>query len=207
MPSPILHLEILFRLAEDFKCQINPSILLGTISPDAIHSRPNHTWEDKSVTHFYDEADQNYEFALQAVTAKTNHLPKDFALGYKLHLLMDYLWREKVYTPFFIAYKEKLSRQELHALYYREMGRLDELILTKSNWIGEARTLLSQERPIHDFTLLTNNEIQEWCKKVLREDLQIKETECLSELEIFSEQAIFLFINQTLQVLKESVLD
>lgn len=205
MPSPIIHVDLLFRLAEELNFLINPNLLLGTISPDAIHSRPNHTWADKSITHFYDEADQSYELALQVATVKLNHLSKDFALGYKLHLLTDYLWRENVYTPFFMTYKDKFSRQELHALYYREMSRLDEMILTKSNWIDEARMLLSKECLIHDFTLLTNEEIQEWCKKVGREDLQIKEADYLDDLEIFNEQVVLLFINQTLQVLKQYV--
>lgn len=64
MPSPIVHLDILFRLSERFSLDITTNLLYGVISPDAIHMRANQTWSDKALTHFYEEADEDYHHAL-----------------------------------------------------------------------------------------------------------------------------------------------
>lgn len=199
MPSPIIHLDILFRLVSELEISLTEELMVGILSPDAIHIRANQTWADKAVTHFYDEADQSYEMALQAASMTLDSLPNDFALGYLWHLLTDYLWREKIYTPFFREYKEKLPRQELYTLYYREMNRLDGLVLAEANWIPFARQLLSRSCSINHFSLLTHDEIDKWCQKVIQQDLQIKQDSSLGELEVFKKQDLMKFINTTLQ--------
>ena len=55
MPSPIVHLEVLFVLFNQFNRTVTAELLLGVLSPDAIHMRPNQTWLDKAMTHFYHE--------------------------------------------------------------------------------------------------------------------------------------------------------
>ena len=70
MPSPIVHLEVLFVLFNQFNRTVTAELLLGVLSPDAIHMRPNQTWLDKAMTHFYHEADTSYDHAIK--TAKKN---------------------------------------------------------------------------------------------------------------------------------------
>ncbi len=199
MPSPIIHLDLLFRLTSELGISVTEELIVGVLSPDAIHSRPNQTWQDKAITHFYKEADQSYEMALQTAKRTLDSLSNDFILGYLWHLLTDYLWREKIYTPFFYEYKEILPRQELYALYYREMNRLDHLVLREANWIPLAIQLLTPSYPINNFSLLTHEEIDKWCQKVLQQDLQVKCDLSLGKLEVFKEQDLVDFLKTTLQ--------
>lgn len=60
MPSPIVHLNVIQNVSKRLSIPMTSDLLLGSISPDAIHMRPNQTWADKAVTHFYDIADDDY---------------------------------------------------------------------------------------------------------------------------------------------------
>ena len=84
MPSPIVHIEILYQLINQCHLIITPELLLGVISPDAIHMRPNQTWEDKAVTHFYEQADVSFELAIDKAKQTIRCESSDFKLGYQI---------------------------------------------------------------------------------------------------------------------------
>lgn len=174
MPSPIVHLEVLFVLFNQFNRTVTAELLLGVLSPDAIHMRPNQTWLDKAMTHFYHESD-------------------DFQLGYLIHLYTDYLWREKIYTPFFNAYKDRMERSELHALYYFEMQCIDHQLLSSAYWVEEARLKLLQVKSLACLPLLSKNEIDDWRLKVLEDDLKRKAYQ-QNECKVFNMRQIQSFI-------------
>ena len=69
MPSPIIHLDFLFQLQEQQLIKIDAELLLGVISPDAIHIRVGQTWHDKAETHFYQQADTSYQLAIQTAVS------------------------------------------------------------------------------------------------------------------------------------------
>ncbi len=171
MPSPIVHLEIMFQLFSSLNRPVTPQLLLGAISPDAIHMRPNQTWHDKSVTHFYEEADISFTEAIEKAKTLINCESADLKLGYLIHLYTDYLWREHVYTPYFKMYKDQMLRSDLHALYYREMQRIDAVILKESSWLDEAILKLQQLQGLACLPLLSKEEIEAWRLKVLMHDL------------------------------------
>lgn len=172
MPSPIVHLEIMFALFNQVNRTVTSELLLGVLSPDAIHMRPNQTWMDKAITHFYKEANTSYHNAIKRAKEIVICESDDFQLGYLIHLYTDYLWREKIYTPFFNTNKDRMERSELHALYYFEMQCIDTKLLSRAYWLEEATLKLQQENSLACLPLLSRNEIDDWRLKVLVYDLK-----------------------------------
>jgi len=173
MPSPIIHLEILYQLAKQQNMELDPDLIQGVISPDAIHMRANQTWEDKSKTHYYKLADESYFLALEKAKNELRKTTKAFTLGYLIHLYTDYFWRETIYTPFFMLRKEEMPRQDLHALYYKQMQQLDYAILKDATWIKKAQNSLDEVTFKGNFKHLTQQEINQWSSKVVENDLKV----------------------------------
>ena len=201
MPSPIVHIEILYQLRSQCNLIITPELLLGVISPDAIHMRPHQTWEDKAVTHFYEQADVSFEQAIETAKQTIRCDSSDFKLGYLTHLYTDYLWRQDIYTPYFNAYKDQLIRQELHALYYHDMQRVDTILLKEAEWLEEVTLKLQRIESMNCLPLLSRDEIDKWRLKVLNDDF--KEKVLLDfEFEIFEMIQIRTFIQTCCEFLK-----
>lgn len=199
MPSPIVHLDILFRLYERVSLEVTTDLVFGVISPDAIHMRANQTWSDKALTHFYKEADEDYHHALWTANHYFNEFSSDFKRGYLIHLLTDYKWRDDVYTPFFEVQKVKMLRSELHALYYRDMSKLDQVIVNEANWIEEAKMLLSKDINLASTSYLTKEEIIKWRHQVIEQDLLLHNKKEVGELEYFKTEVIRQYIDQIIQ--------
>lgn len=193
MPSPIIHLEVIFNLCQRMNYPIIADLLLGSISPDAIHMRENQTWQDKSKTHFYETADHDFDEAIQEAKKVVICSSSEFKLGYLIHLYTDYLWRERIYTPFFLARKDVMIREELHALYYKEMKAIDGHVLDCADWVNLVKFELSKVRISSCFPLLNHDEVQKWCDKVIEKDLNTEVTDY--ELKVFFTEDIQLFIN------------
>ncbi len=167
MPSPILHLEVIFKLSQVLQLPISSDLLLGSISPDAIHMRSNQTWTDKSLTHLYEVADVDFNEAINQAKILIQCESTEFKLGYLIHLYTDYLWREKMYTPFFLTRKDQMERSKLHALYYRDMQRIDSMIFNQAKWLEVGIHRLKTAIPIPCYPLLSKAEVEAWRKKVL----------------------------------------
>lgn len=204
MPSPIIHLEILHQLSQQLDISVSPDLVLGCISPDAIHMRPNQTWADKTVTHFYDEADNSFNQAIKEAKLLIKCESKAFKLGYLIHLYTDYLWREYIYTPYFLTHKDFLMRSELHALYYRDMKKIDAVILSHSKWQQNYLYDLLHVNSMSCLPLLSEEEIAEWCQKVIKMDLISNEIN-EEDLEAFTLNQIYDFMEDCSSKIKSQM--
>lgn len=166
MPSPIVHLHLLYHWCPEPSSEL----VLGAISPDAIHARPETGWQDKAFTHFYLEADQDFGLALKTARDVLKNADQDFAKGYLFHLLTDYYWRRDLYTPFFKARVLHMSRSSLHEAYYEACASLDQIILEGASWLEDAvKKLRGAGHP--SFDLLSSQEMIAWRDRVLGRDL------------------------------------
>ena len=111
MPSPVIHLDLLVRWCALTHRSLTSELVLGAISPDAIHIRANQTWSDKAKTHFYEETEVSYVYALSVARQQLKEVSADFLMGYLIHLYTDYVWRDQVYAPYFHAHKDHIPRQ------------------------------------------------------------------------------------------------
>ena len=172
MPSPVIHLDLLVRWCALTHRSLTSELVLGAISPDAIHIRANQTWSDKAKTHFYEETEVSYVYALSVARQQLKEVSADFLMGYLIHLYTDYVWRDQVYAPYFHAHKDHIPRQTLYDYYYHDTAQLDQLVLSQASWLADMRSCLTS---IHStdivMPLLTPQELMGWKDKVLLRDL------------------------------------
>lgn len=172
MPSPIIHLDVLVKLCRLMNRPLSSALVLGVISPDAIHRRLKQTWADKAKTHFYEETSVSYEYALQEARQLLQDSPADFLMGYLIHLYTDYVWRDQVYAPYFHAYKDQMPKSLLYEHYYHDMDQLDRRVLSQATWIDEIRQRFMEiDSAEWAMPLLTSQELMGWKDKVLIQDL------------------------------------
>ncbi len=57
MPLPMVHLAVAVQLAARHDQFPSPAFLLGSLSPDAIHMRPDSVGDDKEKTHLTNPPD------------------------------------------------------------------------------------------------------------------------------------------------------
>ncbi len=102
MPWSMVHTAIAIRFSG-----YNPSshLLLGSISPDAIHMRGSVTREEKGVTHFVREGklptiEVMENKCLKYLRLNEDREWKDFILGYFAHIYADLRWTDTVYAEF-----------------------------------------------------------------------------------------------------------
>ncbi len=170
MPLPMVHLAVAVRLHEPRGAEPSPAFLLGSIAPDAIHTRPGAGREEKRGTHLLDRpatGDRDPIAELRAGYRGADDDLRNFADGYAAHLLTDRLWNallERDYKP---RLSPDLDPAERRALYYRETDQLDFNLYHRSPWRPRVWALLGQARP-PDFTpLLAAEEIARWRDRTL----------------------------------------
>jgi hypothetical protein len=148
------------------------NFLLGNISPDAIHMRPNTELQDKLLVHLADIPEQRHERARQ-LFARYRSDGDDahgvgFAGGYVTHLLTDYLWQEIVIEPFHKQVPSSLSHWEKRKLYYRETDRNDLDLYHRMPWREHVWVKITKTIPKNFDPFLTSEEITKWRDRVLK---------------------------------------
>ena len=171
MPLPMIHLAIAARLGETQTQCMSPAFLLGSLSPDAIHMRPQSTRADKNATHLV-LPDNRFAAAadLQALieqhTTAAPPLPV-FALGYVAHILTDNFWMRQVIDPFRNQIPDDLDHAAIRTLYYKDTDPIDFNLYHNATWRPVVwEKLAAAEAP--DFPpLLSDSEIDGWRERTL----------------------------------------
>jgi len=173
----MVHLYIAKKLADmGLPMKHSAQFYLGSISPDAIHMRPNSDRPMKNNTHLIPEGQKfgtvdEKEFTDHItgfINANKNSVNNDFLLGYGTHTLTDMYWSKLVYNPFKEKYRmDKSPVQEERPAYYNDTDVIDLMLFDECSWKDEVWQLL-QNAACSDFLdILSAAEIKSWNERTL----------------------------------------
>ncbi|QGQ99546.1 hypothetical protein EHS13_34145 [Paenibacillus psychroresistens] len=170
MPWQMVHFAIADKLYKD---KPSSAFLLGSIAPDAIHSRENSNRQDKNRTHLCKKDGSMPDLESLANFCITN-LNKfedldwnSFVLGYASHVLADLRWTETIWEE----YKEKIKQSEdrnepIKKIYSMEVCQLD-FELYKEEWAGYIFASLADSKVFSIEPYLTDTEISLYRDKTI----------------------------------------
>lgn len=176
MPLPMVHLSTAIKVCEKQQIKPSPQLLLGSITPDAIHMRKDFGREDKRVTHLTDKPELD-KFKRVKSMYELYERSYDFELikGYCIHLLTDYFWEDIVMKSFNNNLPENIPLEMRSSLYYLETDQIDFNLYRNMDWRPDVWQVL-QEVDITDISsLLTAEEISLWRDRVVDWFEKIKE--------------------------------
>ncbi|MEF7437906.1 hypothetical protein V4V36_01110 [Paenibacillus lautus] len=136
MPWPMVHFAIAQQLGTP---KPTPSLLLGSIAPDAVHVRGNITREQKGITHLVSEGllpdtnriRENYLFY---VTQKPGKAWNEFVYGYFAHIYTDLRWVQTLYADY--KKENKADKDSMRLTYNQEVSQLEFEIMRSQHWAG-----------------------------------------------------------------------
>ena len=194
MPLPMVHLAIAVRLAARHDQRPSPAFLLGSLSPDAIHMRPDHTQADKQNTHL--SPDTSDHPRVQALLAEhTQDTLSGFAAGYAAHLLTDRLWLEQRNPMFSSDGLAGLDEAAQRTLYYAETDQVDFNLYHGASWRQDIWRRLAAAEAVEFPPLLSAAEIAAWRDRTLRWFTEIKHEPKITPL-YFTDELVETFIEE-----------
>ncbi|MCU0097506.1 hypothetical protein N7917_29750 [Bacillus sp. OR9] len=177
MPLPMVHLSVARNIAEmGVEFGDLSQFYLGSISPDAIHMKPNADKSAKRKTHLTPMGQRRLHvkeidfvnFLPDFIKANQSKSDVDFLWGYCVHLLTDVYWINRVYNKFVEDYNNDPSPvQDITVAYYNDTEVLDQVLFNESLWKDSVWQHL-QDVEVSDFLdLLTAQEINLWKERTL----------------------------------------
>lgn len=177
MPLPMVHLGVAVRLGEMRGSNPSKEFLLGSIAPDAIHTRPDAGRTAKAETHL-----QMLEEGLVARMGRflnsqqsLDEQRQRFVTGYVAHILTDVLWNIEIIQPLREQISTTLGKDEWRKLYYQEADQVDFNLYNGAIWRQTVWAQLEQAAAPDLPPLLTAGEISLWQARTLRWFEELKE--------------------------------
>jgi hypothetical protein len=166
----MVHFAIADKLYKD---KPSPAFLLGSIAPDAIHSRENSNRQDKNQTHLC-KADGSMPDLESLQNFCKSNLNKyedpdwnSFVLGYASHVLADLRWTETVWEEYIAKIKQSEDHNEpIKRIYNLEVCQLD-YDLYKEEWAGYIFASLADSKVFSIAPYLTDIEISQYREKTI----------------------------------------
>jgi hypothetical protein len=204
MPLPMVHLAVSKKLINTLNIANKGAFYLGSIAPDAVHTRPEFSYEDKVVSHLTND---NLEIwkknVIEFMRGNVNGINADFYLGYGFHILTDIFWSETIYSMFNSKYAKDLSPiQDRQTAYYNDSDQLDFLLHDRLDYWPEIWSYLLKSVGIDVNGLVSLNEINTWNAKVLHW-YDNGESRHKNPIRYISYNDLLLFIQETPNKIKE----
>jgi hypothetical protein len=166
MPLPMIHLSIAQHMSATAPHCASPDFLLGSIAPDAIHTRPGSSRADKDVTHLTPPGERFCDEAA-IVALVRQYKASDFALGYAAHLLADNLWMPAIIDPWRAQVSVTEGSPTERELYYQDTDQIDFNIYRAAAWRPAVWDALAQAEAPDLAPLLSAGEIDAWRSRTL----------------------------------------
>ncbi len=161
MPLPMVHLHV----AKAVSGVTNPTDMaayyLGSLAPDAFHSRTNKQLEDRSITHLYNNnKDIWLKNVLDFMRNNNSGIDNSYLLGYSIHLLTDIIWETDEFSLVWSRYKAATeTAEDQHKAYMADMCVYD-MHLYNSPLRIEIWPLLEKAKAIGIEGLVTSDEVE-----------------------------------------------
>lgn len=200
MPLPMVHLCV----AKEYSIYTerfgdSPEFYLGNISPDAIHMRENVDRSNKRMTHLYKDGKIDISSVNEFVRESKNKADYDFYLGYGMHILTDYFWKQTVYKNFINRYNEDLHPiQSMDEAYYNDTDSIDITLYKQYQWRPDMWEMLGKAEISEVDIILRTDEIYRWNVRTLNWFDEF-DTSKLKPLRYISYDEVIKFINNTVK--------
>jgi hypothetical protein len=183
----------------------SPDLLLGSISPDAIHMRGHISREQKGVTHLvHNDKLPSKELIMEKCreyfSKRSEPQWKDFVLGYFSHIYTDLRWTDTVYADFENNYKGE--KNEIRKTYNDEVSQVEFYLLRSMNSSEKLFTLLLKSEGYTVDPYVTQLEVIQYRDSKVKW-LQDLNNEPQIKPIYFKTDEIKSFINETSKELKE----
>lgn len=171
MPLPMVHLSVARKIAlKNTKLIQNPHYYLGSIAPDAIHSRVNSSKLDKCRTHIRSNDSTWYADSIEFASKHKNHEGKvePFYIGYEIHILIDLLWEDSVHCDMRkMMDRDNIKKCNQSSIYYSETDQLDFELFKFYQWRNEVWDFIDKADALDVDEILTKEEIDKWKVRTL----------------------------------------
>ena len=172
MPGPKLHLWIGYRVAEALPAHpVLGDLLLGTISPDAVHARDEWSRRAKRHSHLVRKGEH-----IQRRFARYDALwhryqdtdEADFAWGWISHLVADHLWSHLIGRAYWHRTVTDLPHDERRRIWYEELAAADSCIDLDRQELGRVLSALRSAEPRSFGDFMDADVIGRWRDEVVR---------------------------------------
>lgn len=215
MPWPMVHFAIAEKM---YRKDVHPSFLLGSIAPDAIHTRQNASRLDKRQTHLANERIRLPEINMIKDFYFTNRQLIDdeawrpFLLGYAAHIFADVRWTHTVYKDYEqktlnnLWFKLRYRFKPIKAVYNVEVKQIDFDLYHQEIWVNECFNKLKIGKSFSVPPLVTDLEVDGWKQRTM-DLLADQQNEPGIKPRYFTMDVVKGFIEQTSSELKELFID
>lgn len=185
MPFPMTHMQIAYQMLDRLSGMERPAdYMLGSIAPDAVHFCRQYNVGMKETSHLWHYGPK-WGITLDAESWKKNILNfwmrekgsgnQDFTAGYCVHILTDWLYDRRIWSPFRQMYEGAGGMPEdIFQQYRKEVHLADQWLYQTSRDAGEVWRLLKEAQP-HDIEgCIHAGEVEKQRKSILTEQFPDK---------------------------------
>ncbi|WP_172251414.1 hypothetical protein [Saccharibacillus deserti] len=200
MPWPMVHFAVSQQL---YSGNPTPHLLLGSIAPDAVHSRGNVTREEKGSTHLVREGrlpekERIFEKFEEYLLLEPEPEWSDFVVGYFTHIYTDLRWTETLYSDFEKAY----TGDRIRDVYHGEASQLEFELQRSLNQASEIKRRLAQAEGYAIRPFVTAEEVRQY-RDLKLQWLDNPNNEPHISNRYFTAAQVEIFITETTHEIKE----
>lgn len=161
MPEIMLHEEVGYYLSDKIKVS-SYDYYLGLLAPDSPNLNGFAPKEERWLAHQRRKDYQEWRQALKDFYQKEkNNYPKDFILGYMIHILTDIVYDEFIYLKVREEIEKTYTREESHNIMREDMKKY------YFKEIEEIKEVLQKENDSYDILNIKKDTLINWKKKTI----------------------------------------
>jgi len=161
-PFPMVHLIAAHKISEAITIGYLPRFYLGILAPDAYKSSGGDAFENRKVTHLFEEDESVWLDKTLRFISEYKNDDKWFYAGYGIHILTDIRWDKTIYKPFLEEYSRRAETpaSDPRRAYISDMTMIDLWLYRNFEYKNEIWALLSEAKCTAAADLITAYELE-----------------------------------------------